>query len=138
MDPWWWVPIGLAAWFLVGFTIAFCLGPVLRRASQVREAPDQQLGEKPDEPHDSPGDEEGQGSPQTMKTSSLADSRNLASSSSYRTPVQLAFSVFRSWRSPAAAGLDRCAPGRGRLLAGPLFLPSGVSRAIEDDPAERG
>lgn len=62
MDPWWWVPIGLAAWSLVGFAMALCLGPVLRRASQVREAPDQQLGEDPDEPHDSPGDEEGQGS----------------------------------------------------------------------------
>jgi hypothetical protein len=49
MDPWWWVPIGLAAWFLVGLAIALCLGPVLRRASQVREAPDQQLGETSDQ-----------------------------------------------------------------------------------------
>ncbi len=57
MDPWWWVPIGLAAWFLVALAIALCLGPVLRRSSQAREAVDQQLGETPNEPHEPPGDQ---------------------------------------------------------------------------------
>lgn len=57
MDPWWWVPIGLAAWFLVALAIALCLGPVLRRSSQAREALDQPLGETPDEPHEPPGDQ---------------------------------------------------------------------------------
>jgi hypothetical protein len=42
MDMWWWVPIGLAAWFLASVVIALCVGPVLRRSSQVREALDQQ------------------------------------------------------------------------------------------------
>ena len=41
MDMWWWVPIGLAAWFLVAIAIALCLGPVLRRSSQAREIPDE-------------------------------------------------------------------------------------------------
>ena len=56
MDPWWWVPIGLAAWFLVALAIALCIGPVLRRSSQAREALDQQLRETPNEPHEPPGD----------------------------------------------------------------------------------
>ena len=38
---WWWVPIGLAAWLLASVVIALCVGPVLRRSSQVREALDQ-------------------------------------------------------------------------------------------------
>jgi hypothetical protein len=56
MDPWWWVPIGLAAWFLVALAIALCFGPVLRRSSQAREALDQQLWETPNEPYEPPGD----------------------------------------------------------------------------------
>jgi hypothetical protein len=56
MDPWWWVPIGLAAWFLVALAIALLLGPVLRRSSQAREALDQQSGETPNEPHEPPAD----------------------------------------------------------------------------------
>jgi hypothetical protein len=56
MDPWWWVPIGLAAWFLVALAIALCLGPVFRRSSQPREALDQQLGETQNEPHEPPRD----------------------------------------------------------------------------------
>ena len=51
MDPWWWVPIGLAAWFVVALAIALWLGPILRRSSQAREGPGQQLGQIPDEPH---------------------------------------------------------------------------------------
>jgi hypothetical protein len=53
MDPWWWVPIGLAAWFLIALAIALLLGPALRRSSQARE----RLGEMPDEPHEPPRDE---------------------------------------------------------------------------------
>jgi hypothetical protein len=56
MDPWWWVPIGMAAWFLVALAIALCLGPVLRRSSQAREAPDQ-LPEIADERREPPPDE---------------------------------------------------------------------------------
>ena len=43
MNPWWWVPIGLAAWFLVSIVAALCIGPVLRRSSQAREPLDQEL-----------------------------------------------------------------------------------------------
>jgi len=57
MDPWWWVPIGLAAWFLVALAIALCIGPVLRRSSQAREALEQQFRETPNEPDEPPGDE---------------------------------------------------------------------------------
>ena len=54
MDPWWWVPIGLAAWFLVALAVALLLGPVLRHSSQARETMDEQLGEMSDEPHRPP------------------------------------------------------------------------------------
>jgi hypothetical protein len=43
VNPWWWVPIGLAAWFLVSIVAALCIGPVLRRSSQAREPLDQEL-----------------------------------------------------------------------------------------------
>jgi hypothetical protein len=43
VNPWWWVPIGLAAWFLVSIVVALCIGPVLRRSSQAREPLDQEL-----------------------------------------------------------------------------------------------
>ena len=37
MNPWWWVPIGLAAWFLVAIVgQVLLIGPVLRRSSQAR------------------------------------------------------------------------------------------------------
>jgi hypothetical protein len=62
MDPWWWVPIGLAAWFLVAFAIALCIGPVLKRSSQAREALGRELEEPPDEPREPPS-EEGPGFP---------------------------------------------------------------------------
>ena len=57
MDPWWWVPIGLAVWFLVGLAVALCLGPVLRRSSEARESLDQQPGEISDG-HEPPRDEQ--------------------------------------------------------------------------------
>ena len=43
MSAWWWVPIGLAAWFGVALAVGLLLGPVLRRSSQAREALDTQL-----------------------------------------------------------------------------------------------
>lgn len=52
MDPWWWVPIGLAAWFLVALGIGLFIGPVLRRSSQAWEALDQQRGKIPEKPHE--------------------------------------------------------------------------------------
>lgn len=45
----WWVPVGLAAWFLVAVVIGLCIGRVLRRCSQVRESMDQKLEEMSDE-----------------------------------------------------------------------------------------
>jgi len=41
----WWVPIGLAAWFLVSLAVGLCLGPVLRRSAEAREALERQLPE---------------------------------------------------------------------------------------------
>jgi hypothetical protein len=43
VNPWWWVPIGLAAWFLVAIGVGMLIGPVLRRSSRARESPDQEL-----------------------------------------------------------------------------------------------
>ena len=54
MDLWWWVPIGLAVWFLVALGVCLCTGPVLRRSSQAWEAIDQRFGEIPGKPHESP------------------------------------------------------------------------------------
>jgi hypothetical protein len=45
MNAWWWVPIGLAAWSGASLAVGLWLGPVLRRASQAREALDAQTGE---------------------------------------------------------------------------------------------
>lgn len=46
MNPWWWVPIGLAAWFLVAIVASLLIGPVLRRSSQARGSASQE----PEEP----------------------------------------------------------------------------------------
>ena len=46
MNAWWWVPVGLAAWFLVAVVMALCIGAVLRRASQTRASLDRQATEK--------------------------------------------------------------------------------------------
>jgi hypothetical protein len=48
MNAWWWVPIGLAAWFLVAVVMALGIGAVLRRASRTRESLDRQVTEIPD------------------------------------------------------------------------------------------
>jgi hypothetical protein len=41
-----WIPVGIAAWFLVSVVIGLCLGPVLRHCSLVRESPDKQGDER--------------------------------------------------------------------------------------------
>jgi hypothetical protein len=71
VDIWWWVPIGLAAWFLVAVVVAMCIGPVLRRSSQTLESLDQRFAETSDG-HGSPGDERhaSQGRPGTGATGS--------------------------------------------------------------------
>jgi hypothetical protein len=47
MNAWWWVPIGLVAWFAVSVAVGLWLGPVLRRCSQAREALEARMGEMP-------------------------------------------------------------------------------------------
>ena len=56
MNPWWWVPIGLAVWFLVGLAVALLIGPVLRHTSRARDTMDRRLGEMPDEDREPPQD----------------------------------------------------------------------------------
>ena len=38
VNAWWWVPIGLAAWFLVAVVMALGIGAALRHAAQARES----------------------------------------------------------------------------------------------------
>ena len=40
MSGWDWLPVGLAAWFLVAVAVAFAIGPVLARRSAALEEPD--------------------------------------------------------------------------------------------------
>ena len=49
MNAWWWIPIGLAAWFLVAIVMALCIGAILRRASQARESLDRQVTDLSDD-----------------------------------------------------------------------------------------
>ena len=56
MNAWWWVPIGLAAWFLLALAVGLCLGPVLRRSTEAREALEGQWAES-DVHHPRPWDE---------------------------------------------------------------------------------
>jgi hypothetical protein len=57
VNPWWWVPIGLAAWFLVAIVAALLIGPVLKRSAHsarsqdsLRPEPEKTSGEgKPSE-----------------------------------------------------------------------------------------
>jgi type II secretory pathway component PulL len=37
MDAWWWLPIGLAAWFAVSLVVGLLLGPFLKSCSQAWE-----------------------------------------------------------------------------------------------------
>ena len=48
VNPWWWVPIGLAAWCLVAVVMALCIGRVLGRATQARESLDRRVTELSD------------------------------------------------------------------------------------------
>jgi hypothetical protein len=43
MDMWWWIPIGLVAWFAVATAVALLLGQVLKSCSRAREAQDYHL-----------------------------------------------------------------------------------------------
>jgi hypothetical protein len=58
MNPWWWVLIGLAAWFGVSLAVGLMwLGPALGRSARARDALDAQAGETPGHeksPHDGP------------------------------------------------------------------------------------
>jgi hypothetical protein len=47
MNAWWWVAIGLAAWFGVSLAVGLWLGRVFVRSSQAQEALDAQMGETP-------------------------------------------------------------------------------------------
>ena len=44
----WWIPAGIAAWFLVAVVVALCIGPVLGRCSRTREAVGQRLMRGPE------------------------------------------------------------------------------------------
>jgi len=44
MNAWWWVAIGVAAWCGVSLAVGRLLGQAFRRASQVGEALDAQMG----------------------------------------------------------------------------------------------
>jgi hypothetical protein len=53
VNPWWWVPIGLAAWFLVATGVGMLIGRILRHSSQARDSLDRkflgtELEETPD------------------------------------------------------------------------------------------
>jgi hypothetical protein len=58
MNTWWWVAIGLIAWFGVSLAVGLLLGRVFRRSSQVREALDAQeretLAERQEPPQEGP------------------------------------------------------------------------------------
>jgi hypothetical protein len=43
VNPWWWVPIGLAAWFVVGATAGLVTGRVLWRRVAALEAEDRRV-----------------------------------------------------------------------------------------------
>jgi hypothetical protein len=54
VNPWWWVLIGLAAWFLVAIVVALLIGPVLKRSARIQDSrrpePEKTSGEgKPSE-----------------------------------------------------------------------------------------
>ncbi len=40
MNAWWWVPIGLVAWFGVSLAVGMWLGPILMNCSRAREPQD--------------------------------------------------------------------------------------------------
>ena len=50
LNAWWWVAIGLAAWFVVSLVVGLLLGPFFRHSSQAREALDAQAEQEREEP----------------------------------------------------------------------------------------
>jgi len=58
MNAWWWVAIGLVAWFGVSLAVGLLLGGAFRRCSQARDALDAQAGvtlaERQEPPQDGP------------------------------------------------------------------------------------
>ena len=56
MDAWWWVAIGLLAWFGVSLAAGRLLGRFFSRSSQARDALDAQEGETLVERQDPPED----------------------------------------------------------------------------------
>lgn len=48
MNSWWWVPIGLAAWFLVAIVASLLIGSVLGHSSRIREFPSQEPADPPE------------------------------------------------------------------------------------------
>jgi hypothetical protein len=45
VDAWWWIPIGLAAWFAVSVAVGLRLGSFLRSCSQAWETLDEPTAE---------------------------------------------------------------------------------------------
>ena len=56
MNTWWWVAIGLIAWFGVSLAVGLLLGRFFRYSSQAREAQDAQAGETLAERQEPPQD----------------------------------------------------------------------------------
>jgi hypothetical protein len=58
MNAWWWVAIGLVAWFGVSLAVGLWLGGAFRRSAQARDALDAQegeiLAERQEPPQDGP------------------------------------------------------------------------------------
>jgi hypothetical protein len=54
MDAWWWIPIGLAAWFTVAAAAAPLIGRFLGSCSQARESLEQHVAEITDLPQELP------------------------------------------------------------------------------------
>jgi hypothetical protein len=48
VSVWWWVAIGLGAWFLVSVAVALFVGPVLRRCREAAEAIGRRLAKSDD------------------------------------------------------------------------------------------
>jgi membrane protein YdbS with pleckstrin-like domain len=44
MPWWWWVLVGLAAWFVVAVAVALVIGPWLARGSQARDKTEEHGG----------------------------------------------------------------------------------------------
>jgi hypothetical protein len=58
MSAWWWLPVGLAAWFGVSLAVGLFLGRFFRHAAQARDSQDAQtqkrLAERQEPPQDGP------------------------------------------------------------------------------------